>query len=173
VFLVTLYILSRHVRFAAAIVAVVSCGGGTTSSGAAAPSAAATAPSPTGDASGIATCSSKGLTFVQAMVKNAVVAAGYSSTAAAVAQWQEKGRFESSGHASTSSFRDYPPSEPVAVCFLHGDFAMFGKYPPPPPTGTPFPSSPYDRIVLFVPQNHAPTVDVAGHPSNLPVTDHP
>jgi hypothetical protein len=61
----------------------------------------------------------------------------------------------------------------VAVCYLDGDFAKYGKYPPPPAAG-PRPSyAPYGRIEVLVPQNHAPVVDTAGHPSSLPATNRP
>jgi hypothetical protein len=133
-----------------------------------------TAPAPPlGDASGIAVCTSSGAAFAQATGSAVRVAAGYMSTAAAVSQWQERGRFGSSAHTDRSSFRDHPAAEPVAVCFLDGNFATYGKYPPPPPTG-PRPSyAPYDRIVVLVPQNHSPVVDTAGRQNGLPATDRP
>jgi hypothetical protein len=118
-------------------------------------------------------CTSSGAAVAQTTGSAVRVAAGYMSTAGAVSVWQEHGRFGIPAHAGRSPFRHQPAAEPVAVCYLDGDFGTYGRYPPPPPSG-PRPSyAPYDRIVVLVPQNHPPVVDTAGHASSLPATDHP
>src|SRR5580704_4258472 len=107
---------------------LVGCGGGSKSGANAAGGTPTPAP-PMGDSSGIDICNSRGAAFVQPTGSaNVRLVAGYASTAGAVAQWQEGGRFGSGAHATRSLFRDYPSNEPVAVCYFDGDFTMYGRY---------------------------------------------
>ena len=153
-----------------AAVSVVGCGVAPTGAGNAAPQGSAT-PAPVGDQVGVATCTSHGLAFARASVSDARVVAGYSSTAGAVARWQEHPRWGGTGYVGRSSFRDDPAGEPVAVCYVDGSFAAWGRYPPPLPGSSPAAPA-FDRVVVLIPQSGQPIVDTAGTHS-LSDTDHP
>jgi hypothetical protein len=83
------------------------------------------------------------------------VAAAFDSTAAAVARWQETpeataGPLVTAGpHLVSSPWRDHPADEPVAVCYLDGDFGVPKGGPPGAGTSaTPMPN--WSRVVYLV-----------------------
>ena len=154
-----------------AALSVVGCGVAPSGAGNATTHGSAT-PAPIGDQAGVATCTSQGLAFARASVSDAHVVAGYSSTAGGVAQWQEHPRWGGTGYVERSSFRDDPAAEPVAVCFLDGTFAAWGRYPPPLPGGPSTSAAAFDRVVVLIPQSGQPIVDTAGTHS-LSDTDRP
>jgi hypothetical protein len=84
------------------------------------------------------------------------VAAAFDSTAAAVARWQETPE-PTAGPLVTAGppWRDHPADEPVAVCYLDGDFGTPKGGPPGPgASATPMPN--WSRVVYLVGVNRSP-----------------
>jgi hypothetical protein len=104
------------------------------------------------------------------------VAAAFDSTAAAVARWQETpeptaGPLVTAGpHVVSSPWRDHPADEPVAVCYLDGDFGTPKGGPPGP--GTSATSMPnWSRVVYLVGVNRYPIGSIYGWVDRIAIHD--
>lgn len=104
------------------------------------------------------------------------VAAAFDSTAAAVALWQETPETTAgphtaeSPHASNSAWRQHPMTEPVAVCYLDGDFGT-PRGPPPGPGTTAAPLPNWDRVVYLVGVDRHPIGVVFGWRDRIAIRD--
>ena len=103
--------------------------------------------------------------------QSVTVAAAFESTAAAVARWQEAPPATPGGPQLVSSgWRAHPPDEPVAVCYLDGDFGL-GRRPPPGPGVTPSPLPHWDRVVYLVGVDRHPIGVVFGWKHSIAIRD--
>src|SRR5256885_10503493 len=83
-----------------------------------------------------------------------VVAAAYDSSAASVVKWEETAPMPV-GMRAVSTWRDHPAREPVAVCYLDGDFGP-AKHPAPLPGSTATPVPNWDRVIYLVGADRRP-----------------
>lgn len=113
---------------------------------------------------------------LQVSINRITVAAAFDSTAAAVARWQETpeptaGPLVTAGpHVVISPWRDHPADEPVAVCYLDGDFGTPKGGPPGPGTSaTPMPN--WSRVVYLVGVNRYPIGSIYGWVDRIAIHD--
>ena len=97
------------------------------------------------------------------------VAAAFDSTAGAVAAWEETPHLPDGPTITRSGWRDHPSSEPVAVCYLDGDFG-----PPRGPSSPDVSASPrpdYDRLVYLIGIDRHPIPVVFGWRDRIDIVD--
>lgn len=96
------------------------------------------------------------------------VAASFDSSAKSVVTWHET-PLTANGPRPVSEWRQHPPTEPVAVCYLDGDFGP--PRGPAPPLGASDHRPNYDRVVYVVGVDRRPTAIVFGWQDRIPVRD--
>src|SRR6266542_1000363 len=96
------------------------------------------------------------------------VAAAFDSTADAVARWQETPQRPDGPYETMSAWRQHPPAEPVAVCYLDGDFGP-AKHPPLLSGATEPPN--WSRVVYLVGVNRQPIGFAFGWRDRIPIVD--
>jgi hypothetical protein len=96
------------------------------------------------------------------------VAAAFDSTAAAIATWLETPTTPDGPHEVNSEWRQHPPAEPVAVCYLDGDFGP-AKHPSLPSGATEPPD--WSRVVYLVGVDRHPIGVVFGWTDRIPIVD--
>jgi hypothetical protein len=69
-----------------------------------------------------------------------------------------------------SQWRDRPSTEPVAVCYLDGDFGP-AKLPPPVPPTTASPRPNWNRVVYLVGVDRRPMGVTFGWQDGIPIRD--
>jgi hypothetical protein len=97
------------------------------------------------------------------------VAAAFASTAGSVVKWQETPS-SPDGPRPISQWRDHPPTEPVAVCYLDGDFGS-AKGPPPLPGSNATPRPNWNRVVYLVGVDRRPIGMVFGWQDRIAIRD--
>lgn len=103
--------------------------------------------------------------------QNVSVTAAFESTAAAVARWQEAPPATPGGpQLVNSGWRAHPADEPVAVCYLDGDFGL-GRRPPPGPGVTASPLPNWDRVVYLVGVDRHPIGVTFGWKHSIAIRD--
>jgi hypothetical protein len=95
------------------------------------------------------------------------VAAAFDSRAASIAKWEETAPMPV-GMRLVSLWRDHPATEPVALCYLDGDFGP-AKGPPPLSPATARPN--WDRVVYLVGVDRRATAVVFGWQDSIPIRD--
>lgn len=99
------------------------------------------------------------------------VAAAFASTAASVVRLIEPPPSSPGGpQVVNSSWRAHPANEPVAVCYLDGDFGP-PRRPPPMPGTTDAPLPNWDRVVYLVGVNRSPIGWIWGWQTSIPLRD--
>jgi hypothetical protein len=96
------------------------------------------------------------------------VAGAFDSTADAVARWLETPQTPDGPHDVNSEWRRHPSTEPVAVCYLDGDFGP-AKHPPLPSGATEFPN--WTRVVYLVGVDRHPIGRLFGWQDRIPIVD--
>ena len=96
------------------------------------------------------------------------VAAAFDSTAAAIARWQETPETPDGPHVVSSSWRQHPATEPVALCYLDGDFGP-ARHPPPPAGATEPPN--WSRVVYLVGVDRHPIGVAFGWSDRIAIRD--
>lgn len=96
------------------------------------------------------------------------VAAAFESTAAALARWFETPQTPDGPHEMSSEWRRHPPSEPVAVCYLDGDFGP-AKHPPFASAATEPPN--WSRVLYLVGVDRRPIGRIFGWRDRLAIID--
>jgi hypothetical protein len=97
------------------------------------------------------------------------VAAAFASSAGSVVKWHET-PLSPDGPRPVSQWRDHPASEPVAVCYLDGDFGSAKGGPPGPGSvATPLPN--WNRVVYLVGVDRRPIGVVFGWQDRIPIRD--
>ena len=96
------------------------------------------------------------------------VAAAFDSTAGAVATWLETPTTPDGPHEVNSEWRRHPAAEPVAVCYLDGDFGP-AKHPALPSGATEMPN--WTRVVYLVGVDRHPIGRVYGWRDRIPIID--
>ncbi len=96
------------------------------------------------------------------------VAAAFESTAGAVARWFETPQAPGGPYEVNSSWRQHPAMEPVAVCYLDGDFGP-AKHPPLPTGAAELPN--WTRVVYLVGIDRRPIGKVFGWIERIPIVD--
>lgn len=96
------------------------------------------------------------------------VAAAFDSTASAIARWLETPQPPDGPHEVNSEWRQHPAVEPVAVCYLDGDFGP-AKHPPLPSGATEPPN--WSRVVYFVDVDRRPIGRVFGWKDRIQIVD--
>ena len=94
------------------------------------------------------------------------VAGAFDSTADAVARWLETPRTPDGPHEVSSDWRRHPPTEPVAVCYLDGDFGP-AKHPPLPSSATEPPN--WSRVIYLVGVDRHPIGWTFGWQDRIPI----
>jgi hypothetical protein len=98
-----------------------------------------------------------------------VVAAAFDSSAASVVKWEETAPMPV-GMREVSGWRDHPAREPVAVCYLDGDFGP-AKHPAPLPGDTAAPLPNWDRVVYLVGADRRPVPVTFGWQDRIAIRD--
>ena len=98
-----------------------------------------------------------------------VVAAAFDSSAASVVKWEETAPMPV-GMRTVSAWRDRPATEPVAVCYLDGDFGP-AKHPAPLPGDTAAPLPNWDRVVYLVGADRRPVPVTFGWQDRIAIRD--
>jgi hypothetical protein len=98
-----------------------------------------------------------------------VVAAAFASSAASVVKWHETPS-SPDGPRPVSQWRQHPATEPVAVCYLDGDFGL-AKQPPPQPGSTATPLPNWNRVVYLVGADRRPVGVTFGWQDRIPIRD--
>jgi hypothetical protein len=98
-----------------------------------------------------------------------VVAAAFASSAGSVVKWHET-PLAPGGPRPFSEWRDHPATEPVAVCYLDGDFGP-AKQPPPYPGSSATPLPNWNRVVYLVGVDRRPIGVVFGWQDRIPMRD--
>ena len=96
------------------------------------------------------------------------VAAAFDSTASAIARWLETPQPPDGPHEVNSEWRQHPAAEPVAVCYLDGDFGP-AKHPPLPSGATEMPN--WTRVVYLVGVDRHPIGRVFGWKDRIQIVD--
>jgi len=96
------------------------------------------------------------------------VAAAFDSTASAIARWLETPQPSGGPHEGKSEWRQHPAVEPVAVCYLDGDFGP-AKHPPLPSGATEPPN--WSRVVYFVDVDRRAIGRVFGWKDRIQIVD--
>jgi hypothetical protein len=96
------------------------------------------------------------------------VAAAYDSTASAIARWLETPQPTDGPHEVNSEWHQHPAAEPVAVCYLDGDFGP-AKHPPLPSGATEPPN--WSRVVYFVDVDRRAIGRVFGWSDRIQIVD--
>lgn len=96
------------------------------------------------------------------------IAASFNSSAKSIVAWHET-PLASNGPRPVSEWRQHPPSEPVAVCYLDGDFGP--PRGPAPPVGTSASRPNYDRVVYVVGVDRRPIGITFGWQDRIPIRD--
>ncbi len=96
------------------------------------------------------------------------VAAAFESTADAVSRWLETPQTPDGPHEVNSAWRQHPATEPVAVCYLDGDFGP-AKHPPLPSGATELPN--WTRVVYLVGVDRSPIGRVFGWRDRIAIED--
>jgi hypothetical protein len=96
------------------------------------------------------------------------VAAAFDSTAGAIARWLETPQAPDGPHEVNSEWRQHPAAEPVAVCYLDGDFGP-AKHPPLPSGATEPPD--WSRVVYFVDVDRRAIPRVFGWTDHISIVD--
>jgi hypothetical protein len=98
-----------------------------------------------------------------------VVAAAFDTHAASIVGWEETAPMPV-GMRVVSTWRNHPATEPVAVCYLDGDFgAAKGPAPLPGSAATPLPN--WDRVVYLVGAERRPIAVIFGWQDRIPIRD--
>jgi hypothetical protein len=97
------------------------------------------------------------------------VAGAFDGSAASVAKWEETASMPV-GMRVVSQWRDHPATEPVAVCYLDGDFGP-AKQPPPLPGSSATPLPNWNRVVYLVGVDRRPIGVVFGWQDRIPIRD--
>jgi hypothetical protein len=103
---------------------------------------------------------------ILALGNSGKVAAAFDSSAASVVVWHETQT--PGGPRPTSEWRQHPPNEPVAVCYLDGDFGS-PRGPAPPSGGATRPN--YDRVVYVAGVDRRPIAVVFGWQDRIAIRD--
>ena len=96
------------------------------------------------------------------------VAAAFDSTASAIVRWLETPQTPDGPHEVNSEWRQHPAAEPVAVCYLDGDFGP-AKHPPLPSGATEPPN--WSRVVYFVDVDRRAIGRVFGWTDRIQIVD--
>jgi hypothetical protein len=96
------------------------------------------------------------------------VAAAFDSTAASVVKWEETPRSPDGPHA-VSRWRAHAATEPVAVCYLDGDFGPSKISPPGAANRQALPN--WDRVVYLVGVDRRPIGVIFGWQDRIPIRD--
>jgi len=96
------------------------------------------------------------------------VAGAFDSTASAIARWLESPQPTDGPHEVNSEWRQHPAAEPVAVCYLDGDFGP-AKH-PPLPSGAVEPPN-WSRVVYFVDVDRRAIPRVFGWSDRIQIVD--
>jgi len=97
------------------------------------------------------------------------VAAAFDSSAASVVKWEETAPMPV-GMRMVSTWRDHPATEPVAVCYLDGDFGP-AKHPAPLPGSTATPVPNWDRVIYLVGADRRPIGVTFGWQDRIAIRD--
>jgi hypothetical protein len=97
------------------------------------------------------------------------VAAAFDTSAASVVKWEETAPMPV-GMRVVSTWRDRPATEPVAVCYLDGDFGP-AKHPPPPPGATTTTVPNWNRVIYLVGADRRPIGVTFGWQDRIPIRD--
>ena len=97
------------------------------------------------------------------------VAAAFDSSAASVVKWEETAPMPI-GMRVVSQWRDRPATEPVAVCYLDGDFGP-AKHPAPLPGSTATPVPNWDRVIYLVGADRRPIGVTFGWQDRIAIRD--
>ena len=97
------------------------------------------------------------------------VAAAFDTSAASVVKWEETAPMPA-GMRVVSTWRDRPATEPVAVCYLDGDFGP-AKQPPTPPGETTTPVPNWNRVIYLVGADRRPIGVTFGWQDRIPIRD--
>ena len=97
------------------------------------------------------------------------VAAAFDSSAASVVEWEETAPMPI-GMRVVSQWRDRPATEPVAVCYLDGDFGP-AKHPAPLPGSTATPVPNWDRVIYLVGADRRPIGVTFGWQDRIAIRD--
>jgi len=97
------------------------------------------------------------------------VAAAFDSSAGSVVKWEETAPMPV-GMRVLSGWRDHPAAEPVAVCYLDGDFGP-AKHPAPLPDSTATPVANWNRVVYLVGADRRPMGVVFGWQDRIAIRD--
>ena len=100
----------------------------------------------------------------------ATVAAAFDSSAGAVTRWQEQPATADAPRLSGSPWRAHPPAEPVALCYLDGDFGP-PKGPPPGAGATTTALPNWSRVVYLVGVDRRPIGLIFGWQDRIPIKD--
>lgn len=98
-----------------------------------------------------------------------VVAGAFDGSAASIAKWEETAPMPV-GMRMVSQWRDHPPTEPVTVCYLDGDFGP-AKHPPLLPGSTATPPPDWNRVVYLVGVDRRPTGLTFGWQDRIAIRD--
>jgi hypothetical protein len=98
-----------------------------------------------------------------------VVAAAFASSAGSVVKWQET-PLSPDGPRAVSQWRDHPATEPVAVCYLDGDFGS-AKGGPPGYGTTSTPLANWNRVIYLVGAERRPIGVTYGWQDRIPIRD--
>jgi hypothetical protein len=96
------------------------------------------------------------------------IAAAFDSSPKSIVSWHET-PLASNGPRPISEWRQHPPSEPVAVCYLDGDFGP--PRGPAPPLGASDNRPNYNRVVYVVGVDRRPIPIVFGWQDRIPMRD--
>ena len=96
------------------------------------------------------------------------VAAAFESTAGAVARWFETPETPGGPYELNSSWRQHPATEPVAICYLDGNFGP-AKHPPLPSGATEMPN--WTRVVYLVGIDRHPIGKAFGWTDRISIVD--
>ncbi|MDQ2915358.1 MAG: hypothetical protein M3T56_19200 [Chloroflexota bacterium] len=100
-----------------------------------------------------------------------VLAAAFASSAGSVVKWQET-LLSPDGPRPVSQWRDHPAAEPVAVCYLDGDFGSAKGAPGPPGYGaTSMPLANWDRVIYLVGADRRPIGVTFGRQGSIAIRD--
>jgi len=97
------------------------------------------------------------------------VAAAFDTSAASVVKWEETAPMPV-GMRAVSGWRDHPSTEPVALCYLDGDFGP-AKHPAPLPGSTATPVPNWNRVVYLVGADRRPIAVVFGWQDRIAIRD--
>lgn len=98
------------------------------------------------------------------------VAAAFDTTAAAIATWEETPEVPGGPYVVGSEWRRRPADEPVALCYLDGDFGP-PRGPAPGPGASPRVLPNYDRVVYLVGVERRPQGRIFGWKDRIAIRD--